>query len=104
MGLSVGLTPLVSWPEEWGQHPLVLGVQSARVPGAALCVESAGVSLGWRGEEGGCWAGSGPSHHLSPQDCTFFTRKEIMRSVWGGREEDLETTFYVVLEDVCSLT
>lgn len=26
-------------------------------------------------------AGSGLSQHLSPQDCTFFTRKEIMRSV-----------------------
>ena len=26
-------------------------------------------------------AGSGLSRYLSPQDCTFFTRKEIMRSV-----------------------
>lgn len=26
-------------------------------------------------------SGSGLSQYLSPQDCTFFTRKEIMRSV-----------------------
>lgn len=93
---------LVSWPEEWGQHPFILGGQSARVPGAALCVASAEMSMGRRGEE--AWVRTGPSQCLSPQDCTFFTRKEIMRSVWGGREEDPETAFYTVLEDVWNLT
>ena len=95
----VGLAALESWPGEWGQHSLVLGVLSARVSVCSIGRDEHGV-LG-RGRKPP-WAGSGPSQHLFPQDCTFFTRKEIMRSVRGGREEDLETTFYTLLEDaVC---
>lgn len=104
MGPLVGLAALFFWSEDWGQLPLVLSVLSARVPGAALCAALAEMSVGWWGEEGGPWAGSGSSRHLSLQDCTFFTRKEIMRSVWGERGEDLDTTFYMVLEDICNLT
>lgn len=46
-----------------------------------------GVALGWPegavegGPRGRVWS----SPRLSPQDCTFFTRKEIMRSVRGTR-------------------
>lgn len=50
---------LVSRPKDWGQHPLDLGGQSARVPGAALCMVLAEISMVWReGEEapGMAWA------------------------------------------------
>lgn len=75
--------------EEMGTASLhpggVGGAVSKRSWGGSVC----GFRQQWAvGEEGGApptparhQAGSGLSQHLSPQDCTFFTRKEIMRSV-----------------------
>lgn len=56
MGSSVGSSALDSWPEEWGQHPWVLGVQAQGFLGAALAEMRTGW---WRRKEaprGRVWA------------------------------------------------
>lgn len=58
---------------------MVLGVQAQGL----LCAAWAEMRMGWWRRKEAPWVGPGPSPHLSLQDCTFFTRKEIMRSVWG---------------------
>lgn len=103
----VGLAALVTGPEKWGQHPFVLGVQSARDLDAALHTAPGRDGCGVGGERKRvpkAGSGSESSQNLFLQDCTFFTRKEIMRSVWGEREEDTATTFCTSLEGVCNLT
>lgn len=40
----MGLAALDSWPEEWEQHPLVPGVQPARVPVCNITRDEHGVA------------------------------------------------------------